>query len=148
MKQDWEDSLNLSTINKDDLKYDVLSKKYALIIKANISRKDNFEEKDSMCQISYFNLDFKEGEIVPHLLQQKIFLNGQSYIVQEIYGVESSQGGECVVCMSEPRNVVVLPCRHMCLCSLCADIYRIKTNKCPICRGPSRSFIKVFFFSN
>eukprot|EP01041_Mallomonas_annulata_P011906 gene11906-24938_t len=28
---------------------------------------------------------------------------------------------ECVICLTDPRVVVVFPCRHMCLCLTCAD---------------------------
>lgn len=29
---------------------------------------------------------------------------------------------ECVICLSEARTTVVLPCRHMCLCNDCAVV--------------------------
>ena len=40
----------------------------------------------------------------------------------------------CVICMTEPRDTTVLPCRHMCMCSECAKVLRLQSNKCPICR--------------
>ena len=40
----------------------------------------------------------------------------------------------CVVCLSNPKDTTILPCRHMCLCSECAAQLRNATNKCPICR--------------
>ncbi|KAG6403751.1 hypothetical protein SASPL_135982 [Salvia splendens] len=43
-------------------------------------------------------------------------------------------GKECVICLSEPRDTTVLPCRHMCMCSECAKVPRFQTNRCPICR--------------
>jgi len=57
------------------------------------------------------------------VVKQIIWVDGLSYELQEIYGIENSQGGssydgndsgkECVICMSEPRDTTVLPCRHM-----------------------------------
>jgi hypothetical protein len=44
-------------------------------------------------------------------------------------------GSECVVCLTEPRDTVVLPCRHLCLCDDCAQQLRFATNKCPVCRA-------------
>lgn len=41
---------------------------------------------------------------------------------------------ECIVCMSEVKDTIVLPCRHMCLCSECADTIRGRSDKCPLCR--------------
>lgn len=40
----------------------------------------------------------------------------------------------CVVCLTNDRDTMILPCRHMCLCAECADVLRRQTNKCPICR--------------
>jgi len=38
----------------------------------------------------------------------------------------------CVVCKSNPREVILLPCGHVCLCEDCSmDIFDL----CPICRG-------------
>lgn len=50
---------------------------------------------------------------------------------------------ECVVCMTEARDTLVLPCRHMCLCSACAEILRFQSNKCPICRSPFHSLLQL-----
>lgn len=50
---------------------------------------------------------------------------------------------ECVVCMSEPRTTTVLPCRHLCVCAPCAELMRVQTNKCPICRAPVTSLLSI-----
>ncbi|OAE24178.1 hypothetical protein AXG93_2752s1940 [Marchantia polymorpha subsp. ruderalis] len=57
------------------------------------------------------------------VLKQTIWVDGIRYDLQEIYGIENSGGNtaydgsdagkECVICMSEPRDTTVLPCRHM-----------------------------------
>ena len=89
--------------------------------------------------------------VVP--LKQKIQVGGHSYELQEIYGIaDGSSGGsgadggeasggatdggdggdggenarECVICMTEPRDTTVLPCRHMCMCSECAKVLRTR----------------------
>ena len=36
----------------------------------------------------------------------------------------------CVVCFSAERNVLLLPCKHLVLCSACAS----KVSACPMCR--------------
>ena len=83
-------------------------------------------------------------------LKQKVVVDGIAYIMQEVYGIEqktaaeaadSSEEGalngnvECVVCMADSRDTVVLPCRHLCLCNPCAEVLRYQSNKCPICRA-------------
>lgn len=57
-------------------------------------------------------------------------------------GTESSnsigdaEGGECVICLSKPREVTILHCRHVCLCRSCATITSSTWSfQCPVCRG-------------
>ncbi|RUP47392.1 hypothetical protein BC936DRAFT_145788 [Jimgerdemannia flammicorona] len=50
---------------------------------------------------------------------------------------------ECVICISEAKSTVVLPCRHFCLCRDCAETLRLRNNKCPICRSPFRALMYV-----
>ena len=45
----------------------------------------------------------------------------------------------CVVCMQRHRNVVCIPCFHLCVCQLCST----KLASCPICRK-STNFQRIF----
>lgn len=47
------------------------------------------------------------------------------------------------VCMSESMDTMVLPCRHLCLCNNCAEVLRYQASKCPICRAPFHSLLKI-----
>ena len=43
----------------------------------------------------------------------------------------------CVICMTEPRNVLLMPCRHAVLCEECLEvIMQRRPSECPICRRP------------
>ncbi|CAE7658580.1 LOG2 [Symbiodinium sp. CCMP2592] len=64
----------------------------------------------------------------------------------------SGEGGsltaqDCAICMSERRDTAVLPCRHMCLCSGCAETMRTQIQyhsyRCPICRERVSSLLQV-----
>jgi hypothetical protein len=46
----------------------------------------------------------------------------------------------CVKCGSNPKQVVLLPCRHRPLCALCAE----RATSCPVCSRPTESKISVF----
>lgn len=75
----------------------------------------------------------------------KIEYCGKTYLVHDIYGLDQSSdaGRECVICMTEARDTIVLPCRHMCLCRGCAEVLRYQTNKCPICRSTFTALLKI-----
>lgn len=55
---------------------------------------------------------------------------------------------KCVVCQDLNKSVLVLPCRHMCLCVVCANrIIRsefFNCRICPLCRGRIESVINVY----
>lgn len=37
----------------------------------------------------------------------------------------------CIVCRTNPREIILLPCGHVCLCEDCSDCIQIY---CPVCR--------------
>lgn len=47
----------------------------------------------------------------------------------------------CVVCVDNPKEVICLPCGHVCLCENCAE--KIKLN-CPVCRSKIESKAAAF----
>jgi hypothetical protein len=83
---------------------------------------------------------------------QRLCVDGLTFVLKEIYGIENkaeSGGGddddnlECVVCMSDVRDTMALPCRHLCLCNPCAEVLRFQNNKCPICRTIFHSLLQI-----
>jgi len=54
-----------------------------------------------------------------------------------VFGCDSLDMNEqddaaCVVCFVNPKAVMLLPCRHLCVCEECLP----KIDKCPLCRKP------------
>ncbi|XP_042689145.1 E3 ubiquitin ligase RNF157 [Centrocercus urophasianus] len=99
-----------------------------------------------------------DGTFCVKPLKQKQVVDGVSYLLQEIYGIEnkyntqdskvaedevSDNSAECVVCLSDVRDTLILPCRHLCLCNTCADTLRYQANNCPICRLPFRALLQI-----
>lgn len=56
---------------------------------------------------------------------------------QEIFGREASAGGECVICLEGALDVVLLPCRHQCVCRVCLK----EIDRCPICRAKFSTYV-------
>jgi len=53
-----------------------------------------------------------------------------------------TEGLECIVCMTNVRNVIMQPCNHLCMCRLCYEIYN-KKEECPVCRGNVESVTNI-----
>lgn len=53
---------------------------------------------------------------------------------------ELKEKGTCKVCMSKPADVILLPCSHFVLCSLCAH----SVKSCPICRSHVANKLPVY----
>ncbi|XP_044489600.1 probable E3 ubiquitin-protein ligase LOG2 [Mangifera indica] len=103
-------------------------------------------------QITQAVFEKEKGEYQVKVVRQILWVNGMRYELQEIYGIGNSvegdvdandPGKECVICLSEPRDTTVLPCRHMCMCSGCAKVLRFQTNRCPICRQPVERLLEI-----
>lgn len=47
---------------------------------------------------------------------------------------------QCIVCLTNEKNVFFLPCRHCCVCSECGQ----KLNKCAVCREDIVSMMQIF----
>ena len=53
---------------------------------------------------------------------------------------DSDGGRECVICMAQRRSVLLLPCKHLCVCSTCSA----SVTACPLCRETISSKTSVF----
>lgn len=51
----------------------------------------------------------------------------------------------CIVCQDRPKCVLVMPCRHLCMCSQCAlRLMDQRKVTCPICRGAVAECMNVY----
>uniref|UniRef100_A0A7N6FED8 E3 ubiquitin-protein ligase n=1 Tax=Anabas testudineus TaxID=64144 RepID=A0A7N6FED8_ANATE len=141
-------TVNLSEWADDELLFDMDKEIFPMVVQAVV------DEGEGECLFVY------HSDLL--LLFFNIFLfpqvDGVSYLLQEIYGIEnkynsqeskvaddeiSDNSAECVVCLSDVRDTLILPCRHLCLCNACADTLRYQANCCPICRLPFRALLQI-----
>ncbi|KAG7387524.1 hypothetical protein PHYPSEUDO_014046 [Phytophthora pseudosyringae] len=163
--------LDFSTYGLDELVCKTCTTQFPLIVVLEVSS----DRKRPQSQ-STFCTFVQKGEDLwdVKMLKQKILVDGLTYELQEIYGIDGSvaaapkterkgadgdgqadktqtpeddidipEGAECIICLCEPRNTTVLPCRHMCLCSECAEALRKSSSTCPICRTPVESLLQI-----
>lgn len=55
---------------------------------------------------------------------------------------ETKESRTCIICLENEKSVVLMPCRHMCLCETCGAMDRI--TQCPLCRKNIIHKISVF----
>ncbi|XP_005184091.1 E3 ubiquitin ligase Rnf157 [Musca domestica] len=146
---------NPQLIPEDDLIYNPGKEQYPVAIHC-VVEEGNEDCRQSHTTICVIDHHPDSNSYVLRALKQKIFVDGLCYLLQEIYGIENKainkssidedlddHGSECVICMSETRDTLILPCRHLCLCYACADSLRYQANCCPICRAPFRALLQI-----
>ncbi|XP_067639967.1 E3 ubiquitin-protein ligase MGRN1 [Eurosta solidaginis] len=146
---------NPQLIPEDDLIYNATKEQYPVAIHC-VVEEGNEDCRQSHTTICVIDHHPETSSYQLRALKQKIFVDGLCYLLQEIYGIENKavnkssideeiddHGSECVICMSETRDTLILPCRHLCLCNSCADSLRYQANNCPICRAPFRALLQI-----
>lgn len=140
--------------SEDDLSYNSEKDTFPVVVHCVV------EEGTEECRQSHTTIcvvdHHSDGTYALRALKQKIFVDGLCYLLQEIYGIENKlvskamgdedtddNGSECVICMCDTRDTLILPCRHLCLCNSCADSLRYQANNCPICRAPFRALLQI-----
>lgn len=114
--------------------------------------KDN--EKDSeiifytLCRLNHDDPNYKIKTDMQRLKSQ-----GMWFDIHEVFN-SALESGECLICCSNVRNTLFLPCKHSCTCQTCAHSLRMRNNPCPICKNSKRNTnfklkIKnlIFYFS-
>lgn len=47
---------------------------------------------------------------------------------------EQDPEGLCCVCLDGPKDHIIVPCGHLCICEACAQIIHSSSKACPICQ--------------
>ena len=57
--------------------------------------------------------------------------------------LENSELSVCCICRDAPKTILLLPCRHLCICESCSRIPAMN-QKCPVCRCTVSETLKVY----
>ena len=71
----------------------------------------------------------------PAKAKAKVASAGRAKAKVSVVKVYEDDTKECIVCFSDPHEVVLVPCGHFCLCGGCAHQIKEISGKCPLCRG-------------
>lgn len=86
------------------------------------------------------------------VVRQIVWIDQLRYELSDMYGFGNSvptdfdrndPGKDCVICLIEPRETVVLPCLHLSMCNECAKASWFRSNKCPICHQPIKRLMEI-----
>jgi len=80
------------------------------------------------------------GPRAPEIIRQLSFgEQSAAFEIHGIYGFEDEGEGDCMICYTRSKNVLLLPCRH---CSVCHPCLRsLRDEKCPLCRSVFSSYV-------
>ncbi|GET87827.1 hypothetical protein, conserved [Leishmania tarentolae] len=104
------------------------------------------------------------------VISQIVTAGGNAYTVENLYGVdndgatpaggngggavmigstiEDDEDGLCVICLTNPKDTAVMPCRHMCMCKDCGEQLLKHKPVCPVCRAPISTLLHMPSLSN
>jgi len=73
----------------------------------------------------------------------------KSFDALKTYEDTNTNEDECVVCYEPPKDHMILPCNHVCLCPECAEenfATRDSSQQCPLCSMPIEDVKQVYYF--
>lgn len=124
-KQSSGTGIDFSMFEETELSQESDIKVYPLLVKAGAYPLDCSNSEGNLpanSQITQAVFEKEKGVHQVRALKQILWAQGMRYELQEIFGIGNSVDGnadgsdpgkECVICLSEPRDTTVLPCRHM-----------------------------------
>ena len=139
--------INFGQYDKYTSKANESQKFYPLVIQAVCSNPD--QPGDFYISIAYLDLDTSTATV--RLIRTKIMTPLGFFMLDEAYGLNSNRtdgsdaGKECVICLTEDKDTLAKPCKHVSLCHSCADVVLRGNRQCPICRQRIEEVVPLQF---
>lgn len=133
-------------------------------VHTELTLSDN-DTDDEHSDVSLYSQSFSSGESDPEIEvqlpteQERYSLRSRSSTPSRLVKSMTSDDFEreiererdkrkCVVCQDANKSVLILPCRHMCLCIVCANAIvhsqQLDRHICPLCRTRIQKVIHVY----
>ena len=106
------------------------------------------DEKNDYAKIDFglYFLEESNGSVQANSFV--VGVDGAIFSPTEMFGLSSDSsanqededaGGECLICLTDPKEVLLLPCKHFCVCSDCF----VHLDKCPVCRASFDKYVVI-----
>ncbi|CCW69607.1 unnamed protein product [Phytomonas sp. Hart1] len=139
---------------------------------------DNNNDKSDTVDVGEVVVEYTEHTAVDlaerpkrRVISQIVTTGGSAYVVENLYGAghenttgegtelmvgstivphegEEEEEGLCVICLMNPKDTAVMPCRHMCMCKDCGEQLLKHKPVCPVCRAPISTLLHMPSFTN
>ena len=95
------------------------------------------EDKNEIVFVTLCNFERhqEDNSYIIKCMKQRLRTHG---IWIDLYDIFDSalEGGLCLICCSEIRNTIFLPCKHAGCCNKCGSEIKYRFKPCPICKTP------------
>jgi hypothetical protein len=100
---------------------------------------DGEARRPLLAQMAILNVERKDREFSARVETLMLVTDTQILEQLDVYCIDDPSSLECTVCLTEPREIIPLPCRHCCICRNC---FENLNGKCPFCRAEILNFMQ------
>jgi hypothetical protein len=152
VSNDFADSLDIATDDaplRDEENNNSTSQLQVELYQAKYALSAVMKERDDLkAELSKIPPLFREDDSLA--LEHKSLQELQAYERQLKNALERIERAKqnleeeklCVVCRENPKEVLMMPCRHLCVCKDCG--HRVELTRCPLCREVIAERLTVF----
>ena len=133
------DNNNNNNKNQNELIYDICIEMHSLSQNENTisSSNESLSNKNKVIFVSLCKITQEDNQLHNYVIHCELQRLKTFSMWIDLYDVFNCalESGECLICCSNIRNTIFLPCKHSCTCNNCAHSLRMRNNPCPICKN-------------
>lgn len=99
------------------------------------------DHKEATSLINETDVEMSTGSESTNSNQQSKNIESSSNNAPQVHQIDdSSTSNQCLICLTEEKQVACIPCGHLCACVACGHSLR----SCPICRHQIEALVRVY----